>query len=104
MFRHYFMVPTNPGEQFYMFTSLAAWLIRKAGKDFDPPQESDDPNSTISNILGFLKEFDIPVEFPPNKLKQGVGEHAVYVLDTLADFAIKILKFKWKRYCIFFIL
>lgn len=80
-----------------MFISLAAWLTRKAGKKFDPPQESDDPNSTIDSILDFLKEIEIPIEFPPNKLKQGVGEHAVFVLDSLADYAIKVLKFKWKK-------
>lgn len=80
-----------------MFTSLAAWLIRKAGRKFDPPQESDDPNSTISELLEFLKEIEVPVEFSPNRLKQGVGEHAVYVLDNLADYAIKVLKFKWQK-------
>ena len=26
--RHYFVLQTNPGEQFFMFSSLAAWLIR----------------------------------------------------------------------------
>ena len=31
--RHYFVLQTNPGEQFYLFTSLAGWLIRKSGKD-----------------------------------------------------------------------
>lgn len=95
--RHYFAIPTNPGQQFYMFTSLASWLIRKAGKNFESPQEYDDPNSTISLILDYLREIDIPVEFPPNKLKQGTGEHAVYVLDNLADNAIKVQKFKWKK-------
>ncbi|KYM82897.1 Intraflagellar transport protein 57 like protein [Atta colombica] len=88
--RHHFVIPTNPGEQFYTFTCLAAWLIRKAGKNFEIPQESDDPNSTIALILDYLREIDIPVEFPPNKLKQGSGEHAVYVLDNLADNAIRI--------------
>lgn len=95
--RHYFVVPTNPGEQFYTFTCLAAWLIRKAGKNFEMPQESDDPNSTIALILDFLREIDVPVEFPPNKLKQGIGEHAVYVLDNLTDNALKVEKFKWKK-------
>lgn len=61
------------------------------------PQESDDPNSTIALILDFLREIDVPVEFPPNKLKQGIGEHAVYVLDNLADNALKVEKFKWKK-------
>lgn len=81
-----------------MFTRLAAWLIRKAGKSFEMPQESDDPNSTIALILDYLREIDVPVEFPPNKLKQGSGEHAVYVLDNLADNALKVAEFKWKRY------
>ena len=25
--RHYFVLQTNPGEQFFLFTSLAAWLV-----------------------------------------------------------------------------
>ncbi|XP_072760765.1 intraflagellar transport protein 57 homolog [Anoplolepis gracilipes] len=95
--RHYFIIPTNPGEQFYTFTCLAAWLIRKAGKNFEMPQESDDPNSTIALILDFLREINVPIEFPPNKLKQGIGEHAVYVLDNLADNALKVEKFKWEK-------
>ena len=80
-----------------MFTSLAAWLIRKTGKTFESPQESDDPNATISLILEHLRNSGVPVEFPPNKLKQGVGEHAIYVLDNLADQAIKSSSFKWKK-------
>nr|XP_031845640.1 intraflagellar transport protein 57 homolog [Nomia melanderi] len=95
--RSYFVTQTNPGEQFYTFTSLAAWLIRKAGRNFDPPQESDDPNSTIALILDHSREFNISIEFPPNKLKQGSGDHAIYVLDNLADAALKIQKFQWKK-------
>ena len=37
--RHYFAIATNPGEQFYMFTSLSAWLINLSGRQFDKPQE-----------------------------------------------------------------
>lgn len=80
-----------------MFTSLAAWLIRKSGVNFDQPQEYDDPNSTISIILDHLRAIQVPVEFPPNKLKQGVGEQAVYVLDNLADQAIRASNFQWKK-------
>lgn len=97
MHRYYFVTATNPGEQFYAFTSLAAWLVRKAGGKFDPPQESDDPNSTIALILDYLREINVSVEFPPNKLKQGIGEHAVYVLDNLADEALKAQNFQWKK-------
>ena len=50
------MVIKNSGEQFYLFTLLAAWLIRKNGQTFDPPQEDDDPNETIEKIIKIVKE------------------------------------------------
>ncbi|NXM33659.1 IFT57 protein, partial [Oxyruncus cristatus] len=55
--RHYFALPTNPGEQFFMFCTLAAWLITKAGRPFEQPQECDDPNAVISNVLSELRSF-----------------------------------------------
>lgn len=48
--RHYFALQTNPGEQFYLFTSLAAWLMRKCGKPLEQPQE-------VCNVLLELIEF-----------------------------------------------
>lgn len=59
--RHYFVsspyLAPNPGEQFYMFTIIAAWLINTAGKPFTEPQEYDEPNATVSNILAELRSF-----------------------------------------------
>ncbi|XP_038277306.1 intraflagellar transport protein 57 homolog isoform X6 [Dermochelys coriacea] len=95
--RHYFALPVNPGEQFYMFCILAAWLITKAGHPFEQPQEYDDPNATISNILSELRSFGRSVDFPPSKLKAGYGEQACYVLDCLAEEALKHTDFSWKR-------
>ena len=95
--RHYFVLQTNPGEQFFMFTSLAAWLIRKAGTRFDPPQETDDPNTTISNILEQLRKVGATIDFAPSKLKQGFGEHAIFVLDRLSDEALKAAQFHWSN-------
>jgi len=40
-----------------MFTALSAWLINVAGRPFEMPQEYDDPNATISNILDDLRRF-----------------------------------------------
>lgn len=40
-----------------MFCTLAAWLINKAGRPFEQPQEYDDPNATISNILSEVRSF-----------------------------------------------
>ncbi|PKU36429.1 hypothetical protein llap_13269 [Limosa lapponica baueri] len=38
-----------------------------------------------------------PVDFPPSKLKAGYGEQACYVLDCLAEEALKYTGFSWKR-------
>lgn len=40
-----------------MFCTLAAWLITKAGHPFEQPQECDDPNAIISNVLSELRSF-----------------------------------------------
>lgn len=42
---------TSSGEQFYMFVSLAIWLLNKLGNNLKQPQEYDDPNLTINSIL-----------------------------------------------------
>ena len=68
--RHYFVLQTNPGEQFYLFSSLSAWLIRTTGVTFEQPQEFDDPNSTISNILDNVRKIGVTIDFAPSKLKQ----------------------------------
>ena len=86
---------TNSGEQFFLFSSLAAWLVRKTGKRFDPPQEFDDPNSVIASILDQVRQLGIAVDFAPSKLKAGYGEHALFVLDTLCDAALQAVKFEW---------
>ena len=93
--RHYFVIQTNSGEQFFMFTSLAAWLIRKTGRGFPQPQEYDDPNTSISNILEQVRKMGAVLDFAPSKLKQGFGEQALFVLDRLADEALRYNQFKW---------
>ncbi|XP_063236014.1 intraflagellar transport protein 57 homolog [Bacillus rossius redtenbacheri] len=95
--RHYFAVQTNPGEQFFLFTSLAAWLVRKTGDSFEQPQEFDDPNSTIAGLLDSVRKTGTALNFPPSKLKQGCGEHAVSVLNCLADAALKATHFVWQK-------
>ena len=41
--RHYFALATNPGEQFYAFTSITAWLLQMTGQHFEQPQEVGKP-------------------------------------------------------------
>uniref|UniRef100_A0A4X2L7H1 Intraflagellar transport protein 57 homolog n=1 Tax=Vombatus ursinus TaxID=29139 RepID=A0A4X2L7H1_VOMUR len=48
------------------------------------------------------KQPEAPVQersadFPPSKLKSGHGEHVCYVLDCLAEEALKYVGFSWKR-------
>nr|XP_043882694.1 intraflagellar transport protein 57 homolog [Solea senegalensis] len=99
--RHYFVsspyLASNPGEQFYMFTIIAAWLIDAAGRPFTEPQESDEPNATVSNILAELRAFGVKVDFPPSKLKSGSGEYVCLVLDRLAEEALRRRGFSFRR-------
>ncbi|XP_054656684.1 intraflagellar transport protein 57 homolog [Dunckerocampus dactyliophorus] len=91
--RHYFVsspyLESNPGEQFYMFTIIAAWLINAAGRTFDENVEYSEPSATMSDILAELRAFGIRVDFPPSKLLSGSGEHVCFVLDRLAEEALK---------------
>lgn len=57
--RYYFARSSNPGEQFFMFTSICAWLIRKTGREFEQPQEFHDPSMTIGNIIKIAQEMVI---------------------------------------------
>ncbi|XP_053508294.1 intraflagellar transport protein 57 homolog [Ictalurus furcatus] len=99
--RHYFVASSytvsNLGEQFYMFSVIAAWLITLCGRSFETPQEYDDPNVIVSNILTDLRAQGGLVDFPPFKLKSGSGEHVCYVLDHLAEEALRCGQFVWKR-------
>lgn len=55
--RFYFVRAVNSGEQFFMFTSLCAWLIRKTGRGFEQPQEFHDPSKTVADIVKVLQEM-----------------------------------------------
>ncbi|KRY79900.1 Intraflagellar transport protein 57 -like protein, partial [Trichinella pseudospiralis] len=85
--RHYFAVSINPGEQFFMFVTLAAWLIRKCGfRNFKEPQEHDDPN-----VVGRTAEF------LASRLLVGAGEPCVRLLSALADEALEKMNFKFQK-------
>lgn len=101
MSRHYFVsnpyVASNPGEQFFLFTVIASWLINAAGRPFPAPQEDDEPYATVSNILAELRAFGVKVDFPPTKLKAGCGGHVCFVLDRLAELALEKRGFTFRQ-------
>lgn len=82
----YFAIQSNAGEQFYYFTSLAAWLLRLAGRQVQQPQEDDDPNATISMILDELRSF---VRTVPCLLNASNGVQCDFVL-TFSTFVLVI--------------
>lgn len=55
--KYYFMKPTNSGEQFYIFISICAWLVRKTGQNFKQPQEFDDPSLLIANLIKIMQDM-----------------------------------------------
>ncbi|KAL1117952.1 hypothetical protein AAG570_004264 [Ranatra chinensis] len=83
--RHYFAINSNPGEQFFMFTSLVGWLLRSLGREFKEPQEDDDPNTTVVDILQALVQLGIPSDYPVGRLKKGCGWFTLQILDSLTD-------------------
>lgn len=88
--KYYFGKVKNSGEQFFLFVSICAWLIRETGKSFEQPQEFDDPNVVISKIIKSLSDMDIATDFQSNKLISGAGPICVYVLDCLATKVLKL--------------
>lgn len=90
-----FAIPTNPGEQFNVFISLAAWLTGQSGGDMEAPQEYDDPNASIANVLEYLRSLGHSTAFPPSKLKSGCGEPCIRVLDLLAGAAVQHKKLRF---------
>eukprot|EP00126_Sphaerothecum_destruens_P009613 Sdes_comp20550_c0_seq10m15306 len=83
-------------EQFWVFSVLAVWLLQKSKVKIEFPQQLDDPNATVTNIIAGLKKLSIPTDFPPAKLKQGQGEVVCQTLHSLVDHVLKITKFSWK--------
>jgi len=90
--------PPGSGDQFFYFTSLLAWLLNKAGRNFSAPEQSDDPNSTCTSILNELKALGFAApSFPPAKLKQGYGDAVCGVLDGVLDLVLERVGWKWQK-------
>lgn len=93
--RYYFAIQSNPGEQFYTFSCLSSWLIkRRSGLELGSqelnPREFGDPNVTISTILHVIREGTSEhIDFPASRLKQGWGSEVLWLLTLLADISLK---------------
>jgi len=52
---------------------------------------------SVDILIYFLLLKGHKGDFPPNRLKSGSGEQCLWVLDHLADEALKSKNFSWKR-------
>ncbi|KAI6234505.1 Intraflagellar transport protein che-13 [Aphelenchoides fujianensis] len=95
---HYFASATNAGEQFFVFTTLCTWLMRKAQwKDVNLPSEMDDPNTTVGLILEAMRAKELDANYATQKLKSGAGKPCISLLLALVKEAIKANKFEFQR-------
>lgn len=54
----YFVVPhPKPNEQFHYFCQIFAFLMKQNKFSFEAPEEFDDPNSTVANIMEVCVSF-----------------------------------------------
>ena len=59
----YFTRPSpNPNEQFFVFTSLVAWLFQLAGERFQAPTQFDEPNASATSIISTLRSMGFNVK------------------------------------------
>jgi estrogen-related receptor beta like 1 len=79
----YFVYPaSNQAQQFKYFASLVAWLLGLC--DAQPTwKKYDNPNTICTNMLVALKEFGVPADLAPSKLKNGYGDGVCAVLHEL---------------------
>jgi len=75
----------NPAEQFHYFTSVCSWLMSLQRIQWKPPSQMDDPNSAVSELYSQLQKIGAPVDFAPQKLRQGFGDPCCRVLKHLLD-------------------
>ena len=94
--RHFFAVSRNTGQQFHAFASLFAWLVSLLGTHFEAPQEYDDPNTILSQIVDELKTIGYGTDFPRSKLRQGSGEVVLDILKGLCEKVLTASGFQWK--------
>jgi hypothetical protein len=45
-------VGVQASEQFYVMCCLASWLLGMLGVNLQPPQRFDDPNASVSQLMG----------------------------------------------------
>ena len=80
----------------YHYLNLPSNNIVLAVNDLMYPEATSCCRCEYFVILSVIKGHK--GDFPPNRLKSGSGEQCLWVLDRLADEALKSKNFSWKRF------
>merc|ERR1712100_502420 len=67
---------------------IFAFLMKKNSFSFSVPDEFDDPNSTVANIMEALRRARITLDYSQAKLRAGYGEAVCVLLNLLCDNAL----------------
>eukprot|EP00727_Mastigamoeba_balamuthi_P013021 m51a1_g8341 putative intraflagellar transport protein 57 homolog (438) ;mRNA; r:17105-18795 len=88
---------SNAAEQFFYMNQLVCWLASLCGQRITPPARTDDPNAVTATLIEELKRMGFPVDFPPNRLRQGHGEVVCGVLSSLINAALAAAGFGFEQ-------
>eukprot|EP00040_Diaphanoeca_grandis_P011725 m.60116 g.60116 ORF g.60116 m.60116 type:complete len:425 (+) comp22803_c0_seq1:247-1521(+) len=96
--RLFFATATDASAQVHYFTNLISWLLSIAGENFDAPEQYDDPNTTITNVLIKLREIgSYGKDLSSTTIRTGSGTEVILILAALAQRALKSSKWRWNK-------
>lgn len=93
---HFTTAGGNSQENFQYFTALVSWLLSLNGSSAGF-NKYDDPTTVSNNIIVELTKLGINLDFPPQKIRAGVGEVPCLILLTLAKRALQSKKVKFSK-------
>ena len=93
---HFTSASNNSQENFQYFTALVSWLFTLNGSSASF-NKYDDPGTISSNITVELTKLGINLDFPPQKIRAGVGEVPCLILLTLAKRSLQSKKVKFSK-------
>ena len=93
---HFTSASNNSQDNFQYFTALVSWLLTLNGSSASF-NKYDDPGTISSNITVELTKLGINLDFPPQKIRAGVGEVPCLILLTLAKRALQSKKVKFSK-------
>ena len=91
--RHYFAVERvkSSTSQFYTFACVATWLCEECGRPMEIPDESDDPEEIVSNIVQEAESLGVSLNIAsPLELLSGNGSAVIELLTGLSSMAVSM--------------